>query len=140
MEKSFFIRPEVTLFDVEGLSLEANAIKIFTAAARSEIAINSLGWVGIYGYKYLKGTVRSDKDATLYVQYSHIGENLAACSRAAYQTAFTLDSITDASDGVATFFTCGFESTVIAPYARIILVNGVDIASDVNLFVFGDTI
>ena len=121
--------PWEMVINEQNLSLAASSRTIFTTSPVPQVTITASGWFAVMEYDYLVGTARADVDGDLYLQFSCEGSTAAVSTCGSYQHEYTMDQVTDASDGTSMFYTCAFKSDIPARYARAIYVNGSSVGS-----------
>ena len=126
--------PMEMVINEQNLTLAASSRTIFTTSPVPQVTISASGWFAVMDYDYLTGTARADVDGDLYLQFSCGGSTVAGStvgmvSEPGYQHAYTMDMVTDASDGTSMFYSCAFKSDIPARYARAIYVNGSSVGS-----------
>ena len=132
--------PWTMVVNEQSLTLAPNSRTVFNTPASVQCPISATGWFAVTSHDYVIGTIRSDVDGDFYLQFSCGGSTVAGStvgmvSRPGYQYAYTMDIVTDASDGATQFYTCGFKSDIPSRYARAVYVNGSSAASlDICIF------
>ena len=126
--------PWTMVINEQGRALTPNSRTVFNTGVSPQCPVSASGWFSVISHDYIIGTVRSDVSGDFYLQFSCGGSTVSGSTvgmvtTPGYQYAYSMDIVTDASDGTTPFYSCAFKSDIVARYARAIYVNGSSVAS-----------